>query len=72
MDITMLKDRRDSILQAINKIENGAQEYRLGQRTVRRADLSTLYREYERIDEQIARMERPSATVAVLGRRRWN
>lgn len=70
MTIDELKSRRDGILQAINKIENGAQEYRIGQRTVRRADLSTLYGEWNSLNNQISRMERPPATVAVLRRRR--
>lgn len=70
MTLAELKVRRDSVLLAINKIENGAQEYRIGQRTVRRADLSALYAEYEKLDDKIERMERPPVTVAVLRRRR--
>ncbi|TQI66742.1 peptidylprolyl isomerase [Clostridium sp. KNHs216] len=70
MTITELKVRRDSILQAITKIENGAQEYRLGQRTVQRADLGTLYGEYNSLNNQIDQLERPAATVAFLRRRR--
>ncbi len=68
--VTELKVRRDGILQAINKIENGAQEYRIGQRTVRRADLGVLYGEYKSLNDQIERQERPPVTVAVLRRRR--
>ncbi len=70
MTLVELKTRHDNLLQAINKIENGAQEYRIGQRTVRRADLSTLYAELQNLSGQIDRMERPAATVAVLRRRR--
>lgn len=70
MDLSELKARREQVLQAINKIENGAQEYRIGQRTVRRADLSTLYAEWNNLNGMIERMERPSVTVAVLRRRR--
>lgn len=70
MTLAEMKVRRDSVLLAINKIENGAQEYRIGQRTVRRADLSALYAEYEKLDDKIERMERPPVTVAVLRRRR--
>lgn len=69
MEIPELKVRRDSVLLAINKIENGAQEYRIGQRIVRRADLAALYAEYEKLDKKISSRERPSVTVAVLGRR---
>lgn len=70
LTVAELKIRRDSILQAIMKIENGAQEYRIGQRTVRRADLGTLYGEYKSLNDQIDRLERPPVTVAVLRRRR--
>ena len=70
LTVTELKNRRDNILQAITKIENGAQEYRIGQRTVQRADLGTLYGEYNSLNDQIDRMERPAVTVAVLRRRR--
>ncbi len=70
MTVIELKMRRDNVLAAINKIENGAQEYRLGQRTVQRADLSTLYAEWERLNSEIERAERPPVTVAVLRRRR--
>lgn len=62
--------RRESVLAAINKIENGAQEYRIGSRTVRRADLGALYGEWRRLNDQITEASRPSATVAVLPRRR--
>lgn len=65
-----LKERCNSILTAINKIENGAQEYRIGQRTVRRADLETLYREWHLLNAEIERLERPPMTTAVLQRRR--
>lgn len=71
MNINELKMRRDSVLQAINKIESGAQEYRIGQRTVRRADLNVLYSEWSKLNDEIEQTERPSMTVAVLRRRRW-
>lgn len=41
----------DSINRAIAAIEQGAQEYRIGTRTVRRADLSTLYGERIRLQQ---------------------
>lgn len=69
-DLLELEKRRESVLLAINKIENGAQEYRIGQRTVRRPDLAALYSEYEELTEKIERQARPRSTVAVLGRRR--
>lgn len=70
MTVADLEVRRSSILQAINKIENGAQEYRIGSRTVQRADLATLYAEYRTLSDEIDRMERPGMTVAFLRRRR--
>lgn len=68
--LELLRQRRDSILQAINRIENGAQEYRLGSRMVRRADLGILYSEYRTLESELARQQRPCITRAVLPRRR--
>lgn len=62
--------RREALMKAIEKIENGAQEYRIGNRTVRRADLASLYAELERVDAKLSQLERPSITAAVLPRRR--
>ena len=62
--------RRESLMKAIEKIENGAQEYRIGNRTVRRADLASLYAEHERVEAKLSQLERPSITAAVLPRRR--
>lgn len=70
MTVDEIKSRRDSVLQAISKIENGAQEYRIGQRTVTRADLGTLYTEWRNLNNMIEKMERPSMTVPILRRRR--
>ena len=62
--------RREALMKAIEKIENGAQEYRIGNRTVRRADLASLYAELERVDSKLSQLKRPSMTAAVLPRRR--
>ena len=62
--------RREALMKAIEQIENGAQEYRIGNRTVRRADLASLYAELERVDSKLSQLERPSMTAAVLPRRR--
>lgn len=69
-ELLELDKRRESVLLAINKIENGAQEYRIGQRTVRRPDLAALYAEYSELSAKISRISRPRTTVAILGRRR--
>ena len=70
MPLEELKARHTAVLRAINKIENGAQEYRIGQRTVRYGDLATLYKQESDLSKEISRLERPRSTVAVLGRRR--
>ncbi len=69
-ELSELKERRAALLKAINRIENGAQEYRLGSRSLKYADLGTLYAQYEQLTGRISRIERPAYTVAVLGRRR--
>ena len=58
-------------MKAIEKIENGAQEYRIGNRTVRRADLASLYAELERVDAKLSQLERPSITAAVEASTAW-
>ena len=70
MTATEYRVRREALMKAIEKIENGAQEYRIGNRTVRRADLASLYAELERVDAKLSQLERPSMTAAVLPRRR--
>lgn len=70
MTATEYRVRREALMKAIEKIENGAQEYRIGKRTVRRADLASLYAELERVDAKLSQLERPSITAAVLPRRR--
>lgn len=58
------------INQAIYEIESGAQEYRVGGKTVRKADLSVLYKERIRL-EQLARDEQAAGGtyVATFDRR---
>lgn len=57
---------------AISAIENGAQEYRIGSRQLRRPDLTVLYQERRRL-QQIADQEEanapPGVYVAVFDRR---
>lgn len=38
---------------AISAIESGAQEYQIGSRRVRKADISVLYRERQRLEQQM-------------------
>ncbi len=57
---------------AISTIENGAQEYQIGSRKLRRPDLSVLYQERRRL-QQMADQEAANAPqgvfVAVFDRR---
>jgi len=60
-----LKEQVTQINTAIEKIENGAQEYRIGNRTVRRGDLATLYAERRRLQQEIAMNETSGGMYAV-------
>lgn len=53
-----LKGQRDEVEAAITAIQNGAQEYRIGNRSMRKPDLALLYRERDRLDKEIEAMER--------------
>jgi len=46
----------DETTAAIKAIQDGAQEYRLGDRTVKRADLGTLEARQQRLERDVARM----------------
>ncbi|RPF41904.1 hypothetical protein EDD70_2964 [Hydrogenoanaerobacterium saccharovorans] len=61
--------QKASLDSAIAAIESGAQEYRIGSRTVRRADLSTLYAERIRLEQKIEAQGYSGITVARLMRR---
>ena len=58
----------DLVNQAISKILSGAQEYRIGTRTVRRADLSALLAERLRLEGIINQLA-GGTTVARICRR---
>jgi len=58
------QERLVQIEAAITAIETGAQEYRIGNRTVRRADLKVLYEERRRIRNDIENDEGYGTTVA--------
>ena len=63
--MTMLEQKS----QLDEAIELGAQEYRIGTRMVRRADLATLYAERRRLEQQLAREETGSVFAPRLLRR---
>ena len=48
-----LVTRLNNLDAAIEKIESGAQEYRIGNRTLRRADLSVMYKERRQLQYEL-------------------
>lgn len=58
-----------SINSAIAAIESGAQEYRIGSHTVRRADLATLYAERRHLETMVSAENTYGTTTARLMRR---
>ncbi|WP_343101899.1 hypothetical protein [Romboutsia sp. MSSM.1001216sp_RTP31141st1_G3_RTP31141_220114] len=64
-----MRDRLNSIENAIDAIENGAQEYQIGTRRVKRADLKTLYEERRRLRAELNSSEGYSTKVAVFDTR---
>lgn len=67
--IERLEKRLETLYLAIESIENGAQEYRLSTRSVKKADLATLYKERDRLEEEIERLENGTVAVAVFTKR---
>ena len=67
MTISDYELQLQSVNKAITAIENGAQEYRLGSRMVRRADLSVLYSERRRL-EGLCSQANGGTTFAVIMR----
>jgi hypothetical protein len=59
----------DQINKAIAAIENGAQEYSIGSRRLKRPDLSLLYRERRLLQQQFAEENGGGVSVAVFDRR---
>lgn len=64
-----MEDRLNAIDNAIQAIEEGAQEYQIGSRRVRRADLKTLYEERRRLRNEKNSREGYSTRVAVFDTR---
>ena len=63
------QEQLDQINKAITAIENGAQEYSIGSRRLRRPDLSMLYQERRQLMRQNIEENGGSVTVAVFDRR---
>ncbi|QNU67254.1 peptidylprolyl isomerase [Ruminiclostridium herbifermentans] len=62
-------EQLNQINTAIAAIENGAQEYRIGSKQIRRADLNTLYQERRKLTQQLYEQNENSTYVAVFDRR---
>lgn len=60
--IEMLREQVNSINAAIRKIEDGAQEYRIGNRTLRRGDLAALYSERRKLTYELTVAEAGGGT----------
>lgn len=63
------QEQLDQLNQAIGAIENGAQEYRIGNRSLRRPDLSVLYRERAQLQQRIDQEHGSGIYVAKFDRR---
>ena len=62
---TTLQNRLLNIDEAIEKIESGAQEYRIGTRTLRRADLSVLYKERRQLQYELTLAQQRGGCMSV-------
>lgn len=57
-----VQEQYDQLNTAIGAIENGAQEYRIGNKTFQRADISMLYKERRLIQQELAAIENSGGT----------
>ncbi|WP_044480448.1 hypothetical protein [Paenibacillus antibioticophila] len=55
--IEELREELRQVKTAIAAIQSGAQEYRIGSRQLRRADLALLYKERDRLEREILSAE---------------
>jgi len=60
----MIQEQLTQINMAITKIEAGAQEYRIGNRSIKRADLGLLYSERKYLEQQLSNNQGYNTTVA--------
>ncbi|HQA07583.1 MAG TPA: peptidylprolyl isomerase [Syntrophomonadaceae bacterium] len=63
------QEQLDQVNAAISAILQGAQEYTIGSRRIRRADLQVLFEERRRLEAALAHEKGFSTTVAVFDRR---
>ncbi|MGO4540366.1 peptidylprolyl isomerase [Paenibacillus sp. 2TAB19] len=55
--LTLLREQLTDVRTAISAILGGAQEYRVGSRSIKRADLGLLYQEQRRLESEIQALE---------------
>ena len=63
------QEKLDQINATITLIENGAQEYQIGNRRISRPNIMHLYREREKLEQQLAQETSGDTLVAVFDRR---
>lgn len=63
------QEQLEQINAAIKAVENGAQEYQIGSRRLRRPDLYILYQERRLLQRQLYEESGSSISVAVFDRR---
>lgn len=63
-------DRLNQINMAISAIEQGAQEYQIGTRRIKKADLSVLYQERRRLEQELREQENYGGVTVVCFDRR--
>ncbi len=63
------KEQLEQVNAAINAILNGAQEYSIGSRRLRRADLKVLFNERRQLEAALAEQNNYTVSVAVFDRR---
>lgn len=68
MNLDEYRTQLAEVNRAIAAILTGAQEYKIGTRSVRRADLAILYAERSRLEGIIASAESGTTVAAVLRR----
>ncbi|MCR4442153.1 MAG: peptidylprolyl isomerase [Peptococcaceae bacterium] len=64
-----VQEQLEQINAAIKAIENGAQEYQIGSKRLRRPDLYILYQERRLLQRQLYEESGSSISVAVFDRR---
>lgn len=54
VEMSQIEDALTEINEAISAIQNGAQSYKIGQQSVTKANLATLYAERQRLENKLA------------------